>query len=44
MNIDASAGVREVAPPVVAAVDTVVDRLNLGFPQLRKVMTRLKQR
>ncbi len=36
MNIDASAGVREVAPPVVAAVDTVVDKVKPRISPVEK--------
>ena len=36
MNIDASAGVREVAPPVVAAVDTVVDKVKPRIAPVEK--------
>ena len=36
MNIDASAGVREVAQPVVAAVDTVVDKVKPRIAPVEK--------
>ena len=36
MNIDASAGVREVAQPVVAAVDTVVNKVKLQVAPVEK--------
>jgi flagellar protein FlaG len=36
MNIDASAGVREAAPPVVAAVDTVVDKVKPRISPVEK--------